>query len=81
MDPILILAILVLPAFFIWFGGRALSRKRAFPCPAFLAWLVDPHYQSMAKVKELAAACGFRPGARHGNRFQYSLVLKKPGQP
>lgn len=24
-----------------WFGGRALSRRRDFPCPAFLSWLVD----------------------------------------
>ena len=45
-----------------------------------VSWQVmaDPHYQSPAKVKELAEACGFRPGARHGNRFQYSLVLEKP---
>jgi hypothetical protein len=24
--------------------------------------MADPHCQSPAKVKELAAACGFRPG-------------------
>ena len=41
MNPMVIFAILVLLALFVWFGGRALSRKRAFPCPAFLAWLVD----------------------------------------
>ena len=209
MNPMVILAILLLLALSVWFGGRALSRKRAFPCPAFLAWLVDnpvarrratavlgllelapgmsvldagcgpgrltvpiavvvgpqgrvlavdmqprmlerarakaaaagvanieflqaglgegrvpagrfdrallswvlgeildrpralreifaalkpggfllvsevladPHYQSLAKVKELAEACGFRPGVRHGNRCQYSLALEKPDQ-
>lgn len=207
MSPMGILAILALLALFVWFGGRALSRKRAVPCPAFLAWLVDnplarrramtvlellrlkpgmsvldagcgpgrlalpiavavgpagrvlavdmqfkmlaraqakaaaanvsnidflqaglgegkvpagrfdrallswvlgeildrpralreifaalrpggfllvsevmadPHYQSLARVKALAGACGFRPGAVHGNRFRYSLVLEKP---
>jgi 2-polyprenyl-3-methyl-5-hydroxy-6-metoxy-1,4-benzoquinol methylase len=40
--------------------------------------LADPHYQTLAKVKELAGVCGFRPAAHHGSRFQYSLVLEKP---
>lgn len=206
MNPMAILALLAL---LVWFGGRALSRRRDFPCPAFLAWLVDnplarrrattalaalelqpgmrvldagcgpgrlavpiaaavgpsgrvlavdmqprmlekarakaaaagagnieflqaglgegkvpeasfdrallswvlgeirdrpralreifaalrpggfllvsevmadPHYQSPAKVRELAAACAFRPGAFHGSRLQYSLVLQKPAR-
>ncbi len=40
--------------------------------------MADPHYQRLAKVKELAGECGFRPGACHGSRFQYSLALHKP---
>jgi 2-polyprenyl-3-methyl-5-hydroxy-6-metoxy-1,4-benzoquinol methylase len=40
--------------------------------------MADPHYQSPARVKSLAGECGFRPGAFHGNRFQYSLALEKP---
>ncbi len=40
--------------------------------------LADPHYQSPARVKELAGESGFRPGACHGSRLQYSLVLRKP---
>ncbi len=40
--------------------------------------MADPHYQRLAKVKELAGESGFRPGAYHGSRFQYSLVLEKP---
>ena len=41
--------------------------------------MADPHYQPLARVKALAGGCGFRPGAYHGSRFQYSLVLEKPG--
>lgn len=35
---VLVIAAMALAA---WFGGRALSRRRDFPCPAFLSWLVD----------------------------------------
>jgi hypothetical protein len=100
MNPMVILAILVLLALFVWFGGRALlswvlgeildrpgALREIFAAlkpGGFLLVsevMVDPHYQSLAKVKQLAEACGFRPGALHGNRFQYALVLEKPGRP
>ena len=38
----------------------------------------DPHYQSLAKVKALAEAAGFRPGAYHGHRLAFSVELEKP---
>ncbi|MBN2345525.1 MAG: class I SAM-dependent methyltransferase [Candidatus Aminicenantes bacterium] len=41
--------------------------------------LVDPHYQSLAAVRTLAAQSGFRTGAQSGNFLAYSLALEKLG--
>jgi 2-polyprenyl-3-methyl-5-hydroxy-6-metoxy-1,4-benzoquinol methylase len=39
----------------------------------------DPHYQSPARVMDLALKAGLRPGAFHGSRLAYSIVLEKTG--
>lgn len=38
----------------------------------------DPHFQPLARVKELAIRCGLQPGATFGSRWAYSIVLERP---
>lgn len=40
--------------------------------------LPDPHYQSVSRVRELAARAGFRESAMHGGWLSYTLNLSKP---
>ncbi len=40
--------------------------------------IADPHYQPLARVKELAARSGLQPGATFGSRWAYSIVLERP---
>jgi ubiquinone/menaquinone biosynthesis C-methylase UbiE len=40
-------------------------------------FLPDPHYQSRATVRQLAAEAGFRPGAAFGGGFAFTLNLHK----
>jgi ubiquinone/menaquinone biosynthesis C-methylase UbiE len=40
--------------------------------------LLDPHFQSRAKVRELAAAAGFEPLAVTGNWRMYTANFRKP---
>lgn len=42
-------------------------------------FLPDPHYQSRAAVRRLAAAAGFRPGAAFGGALAFTLNLHKGG--
>ena len=37
----------------------------------------DPHYQSLAKVKALAADVGFRPSVVYGGRMAFAVKLEK----
>ena len=39
--------------------------------------IFDPHFQSRAKVTQLASEAGFQEDAFYGNRFAYTLILKK----
>jgi SAM-dependent methyltransferase len=40
--------------------------------------LIDPHYQSLARVEALARECGFDVGACYGGRLAYAIALEKP---
>ena len=40
--------------------------------------IVDPHYQSRAKIVQLAGAAGFREKEFFGNRWAFTINLEKP---
>jgi ubiquinone/menaquinone biosynthesis C-methylase UbiE len=39
---------------------------------------LDPHFQTCRGVARRAAAAGFRETTRYGNRFAFTLILRKP---